>query len=116
MRDGADMDTFIAKLRTTVHPCMELDLPLYAVRECDIVRCAQDNDLHFLNCACRFTERVANKEEESKRREMKELLAHMERSNPEAANNIFRSMHNVALDCIVGWRREGKRGSFLDEY
>lgn len=113
---GAEIKTMMPKLRSTGHPGMELIRPLYAVRERDIVRWAQDNDLHFLNCACRFTERVANKEEESKRREMKELLAHMERSNPEAANNIFRSMHNVALDCIVGWRREGKRGSFLDEY
>ena len=48
--------------------------------------------------------------------EVKALLAELEKSNPEAANNIFRSMHNVALDCIVGWRRGGARGSFLDEY
>ena len=93
---GAEIKTMMPKLRSTGHPGMELIRPLYAVRERDIVRWAQDN--------------------ESKRREMKQLLAQMERSNPEAANNIFRSMHNVALDCIVGWRREGKRGSFLDEY
>ena len=113
---GAEIKTMMPKLRSTGHPGMELIRPLYAVRERDVVRWAQDNDLHFLNCACRFTERVANKEEESKRREMKQLLVHMEQTNPEAANNVFRSMHNVALDCIVGWRKDGKRGSFLDEY
>ena len=113
---GAEIKTMMPKLRSTSHAGMELIRPLYAVRERDIVAWAAYNDLSFLNCACRFTERVANKEEESKRREMKELLARMEESNPDAADNVFRSMHNVALDCIVGWRKGGRRGSFLDEY
>ena len=113
---GAESKTMMPKLRSTSHAGMELIRPLYAVRERDIVAWAAYNDLSFLNCACRFTERVANKEEESKRREMKELLAHMEESNPDAADNVFRSMHNVALDCVVGWRKGGRRGSFLDEY
>ena len=113
---GAEVRTMMPKLRSTGHPGMELIRPLYAVRERDIVRWARESGLTFLNCACRFTERVAGKEEESKRAEVKALLAELEKSNPEAANNIFRSMHNVALDCIVGWRRGGTRGSFLDEY
>ena len=113
---GAEIKTMMPKLRSTSHEGMELIRPLYAVRERDIVAWAQYNGLLFLNCACRFTERVANKEDESKRREMKELLSRLEQSNPDAADNVFRSMHNVALDCIVGWRRGGARGSFLDEY
>ena len=103
-------------IKSTSHPGMELIRPLYAVRERDIIDWANYNDLSFLGCACRFTERVAGKEEESKRKEMKELLAFMEQTNPEAANNIFRSLHNVALDCIVGWRKGGERGSFLTDY
>ena len=47
---------------------------------------------------------------------MKQLVVQMEKTNPAAADNVFRSLHNVALDCIVGWRKGGKRGSFLDEY
>lgn len=113
---GAEIKTMMPKLRSTGHAGMELIRPLYAVRERDIVAWAEHNGLHFLNCACRFTERVANKEEESKRREMKTLLAQLEAVNPAAADNVFRSMHNVALDCIVGWRKDGVRGSFLDEY
>lgn len=113
---GAEIKTMMPKLRSTGHPGMELIRPLYSVRERDIVRWAQENGLSFLNCACRFTERVEGKEEESKRREMKLLVAYMEQTNPEAANNIFRSMHNVASDCIVGWRKDGVHHSFLDDY
>ena len=86
------------------------------MRERDVVAWAEYNGLKFLNCACRFTERVADNEEESKRREMKQLVVQMEKTNPAAADNVFRSLHNVALDCIVGWRKGGKRGNFLDEY
>ena len=86
---GAEIKTMMPKLRSTSHAGMELIRPLYAVRERDIVAWAAYNDLSFLNCACRFTERVANKEEESKRREMKELLAHMEESNPDAAPTLL---------------------------
>ena len=113
---GAEVKTMMPKLRSTSHPGMQLIRPLYAVRERDIVAWAQWNGLSFLGCACRFTERVAGKEEESKRKEMKELLARLERENPAAADNVFRSMHNVALDCVLGWRRGGTRTSFLDEY
>lgn len=113
---GAEIKTMMPKLHSTSHEGMELIRPLYAVRERDVVAWAEYNGLKFLNCACRFTERVADKEEESKRREMKQLVAQMEKTNPAAADNVFRSLHNVALDCIVGWRKGGKRGNFLDEY
>lgn len=113
---GAEYRTMMPKLRSTGHAGMELIRPLYAVRERDIVAWARGCGLAFLNCACRFTERVAGKEEESKRNEMKQLLAQLERTNPAAAENVFRSAHNVALDCIVGWRKGGVRGNFLDTY
>ena len=71
---GAEIKTMMPKLRSTGHPGMDLIRPLYSVRERDIMRWAMDNDLHFLNCACRFTESGANKEEESRRREMHQLL------------------------------------------
>lgn len=113
---GAELKTMMPKLKSTSHPGMELIRPLYAVRESRVKAWAEYHGLTFLNCACRFTERVQNKEEESKRREMKALIARLEAENPEAANNVFRSMHNVCLDCIVGWRKGGVRENFLDTY
>ena len=113
---GAEIRTMLPKLRSTSHVGMELIRPLYAVRERDISAWAAHHGLTFLNCACRFTERSAEKEGESKRQEMKALLASLGQANPAAAENVFRSTQNVALDCIVGWRKDGRRGSFLDEY
>ena len=94
---GAEVKTMMPKLRSTSHPGMELIRPLYSVREKDIIAWANYNDLSFLGCACRFTERVADKEEESKRKEMKELLAYMEQTNPEAANNVFRIKETIVM-------------------
>ncbi len=113
---GAEIKTMLPKLRSTSHPGMELIRPLYAVRERDIIAWAEYNGLTFLRCACRFTERMGDKAEDGKRKEMKDLVARLEQSHPDAAKNIFTSMHNVALDCIVGWRKGGVRGNFCDNY
>ena len=66
---GAELKTMMPKLKSTSHAGMELIRPLYAVRESRIKGWAEYHGLTFLNCACRFTERVQNKEEESKRLE-----------------------------------------------
>ena len=113
---GAEVKTMLPKLRSTSHPGMELIRPLYAVRERDIVAWAQYNGLSFLRCACRFTERLGEGAENSKRTEMKELISRLEETNPAAAKNIFTALHNVSLDCIVGWRKGEERGSFLATY
>lgn len=72
---------------------MRLIRPMYRVRESEIIRWRDENGLTFLNCACRRTERGA--QSDSKRLEMKRLIADLERTNPDAARNIFRSMHNI---------------------
>lgn len=113
---GAEIKTMLPKLRSTSHEGMELIRPLYAVHEEDIKAWAKHHALTFLNCACRFTEKVANKEEESKRKEMKTLLVDLKKCNPEADGNVFRALHNVCLDGVVGWRKDGERHTFLDEY
>lgn len=113
---GAEIKTMLPKLRSTSHPGMELIRPLYGVRERHIIEWAQYNNLTFLRCACRFTERLGDGAEDGKRREMKQLVAQLEAKHPDAAKNIFISMHNVALDCIVGWRKDGARGDFTENY
>ncbi len=113
---GAEIKTMLPKLKSTSHAGMELIRPLYAVRESDVKAWASYHKLTFLNCACRFTERVENKEEESKRKEMKQLLGELKRVNPEADANVFRALHNVCMDGVIGWRKNGERYSFLDVY
>ncbi|MBO5045827.1 MAG: tRNA 2-thiocytidine biosynthesis protein TtcA [Clostridia bacterium] len=113
---GAEVKTMMPKLHSTSHKGMQLIRPLYMVREEDIVAWAKYNGLTFLNCACRFTEKVASKEEESKRREIKRLISSLKEGHPDIDKNIFRSMHNVNLDSTLGWRKGREWKSFLTEY
>ncbi len=119
---GAQVNTMMPKLHSTNFPGMELIRPLYLVREADILSWKEDNGLGFLQCACRFTERIDKEkalEEEvhsSKRQEVKELIRELEKVNPGVAKNIFRSVENVNLDACIGYVKGGERHHFLETY
>ena len=77
---GAQVQTMMPKLHSTNFPGMELIRPLYLVREEDIIHWMNYNDLHFIQCACRFTESCAScggTEKGSKRAEIKDLINHL---------------------------------------
>ena len=122
MLDGAQVNTMMPKLHSTNFEGMELIRPLYLVKEQDILAWKEYNHLRFLQCACRFTERIAREralEEEvhsSKRQEMKELIQHFRQVNPHIETNIFKSVENVNLDACIGYVKDGKRHHFLEEY
>ena len=113
---GAQIQTMLPKLHSTNYEGMELIRPLYLVREADILKWRDYNSLRFLRCACRFTEAADADEQLSKRIEVKELIARMKRTNPDVEARIFRSVENVCLDSVVGWKTGGVRHSFLDDY
>jgi tRNA(Ile)-lysidine synthase TilS/MesJ len=97
---------------------MELIRPLYLVREEDILAWKRYNDLQFIQCACRFTENcmLGDNGGGSKRQEMKVLLKKFRQVNSHIDMNIFRSVHNVNLDTIIGYRNGSGSHSFLDDY
>ena len=70
---GAEIKTMLPKLHSENFEGLELIRPLYLVKEKDILSWAKSNNLSFLNCACRFTER-SKEENISKRKEIKELI------------------------------------------
>ena len=75
------------------------------------------NELTFINCACRFTEACSvNDDGTSKRLEMKKLVANLRKVNPNAPYNIFKSLDNVNLNCVLGTKKNGVYKSFLEEY
>jgi len=113
---GAELKTMMPKLHSENFEGLELIRPLYLVKEDDIIAWKDYNNLTFLNCACRFTEKVSTKEEESKRREIKELIKQLKKNNDRIDSNIFTSTSNVNLDTIVGYKKNRKFHSFLDEY
>ena len=116
---GAQIQTMMPKLHSTNFEGMELIRPLYLVREADIIHWAQYNDLHFIQCACRFTEGCAScggTEKGSKRADVKRLIHSLEQENPYVAKNIFRSVENVNIDTVVGYKQHGIRHNFLEGY
>lgn len=106
------------RLKSDSVPGMELIRPLYKVREQEIIAWRDENKLEFLACACRTTREMKIRPDgsaDSKRLEMKNLVQQLNRLNPDADRNIFRSMHNVNLDAVIAWKTGGKIHSFLDE-
>jgi len=113
---GGQLQSMPPKLHSRNFPGMELIRPMYMVHEEDIIAWARYNGLDFIRCACRFTERQSDYESGSKRREVKELLRELKRDNPDIEKSIFRSVHNLHLDTMAGYKTEGQWHSFLERY
>ena len=120
MLHGAQIQTMMPKLHSTNFEGMELIRPLYLVRESDICAWRDYNELHFLQCACHFTDTCSTCHEDgttsSKRLETKKLIASLKKDNPFIEANIFKSVENVNLDTVIGYKKDGVRHHFLDEY
>ena len=120
MIHGAQIQTMMPKLHSTNFEGMELIRPMYLVREADICAWRDYNDLHFLQCACHFTDTCTTCHEDgttsSKRLDTKKLIAELKKTNPYVESNIFSSVENVNLDTIIEYKKGGVRHNFLDEY
>ena len=115
---GSEIKTMLPKLHSENFPGLELIRPLYLVRENDVLAWRDYNNLEFLNCACKFTELTSDIEKEniSKRKEIKKLIASLKKVNPNIDNNIFNSINNINLNTVLGYKRDGIKYSFLDDY
>ena len=117
---GAQIQTMMPKLHSTNFEGMELIRPLYLVREADICAWRDYNELHFLQCACHFTDTCTTCHEDGttsgKRLETKKLIAELKKTNPFIESNIFRSVENVNLDTVIEYKKDGVRHNFMDEY
>ena len=115
---GAQLQAMLPKLHSTNFPGMELIRPMYCVHEDDIIAWQRYNGLDFLACACKFTERTAtrDKESKSKRKYVKNMLKEMKKTSPDIEKCIFNAIHTVQLDTFPGWKDSGGEHSFLDNY
>lgn len=118
MMYSSEIKTMLPKLHSTNFEGMELIRPLYKVKEKDIISWSKHNGLRFLQCACKMTEKSADIENLSKRKETKQLIEDIKKFNPAADDNIFRSLHNVNLATMPGYRDcdSGELHSFLEKY
>ena len=113
---GAEIKTMMPKLHSENFEGLELIRPLYLVKEDDIISWKNANNLTFINCACRFTEKSAIDNNVSKRKEMKELIKNLRKINKEIDHNIFKALDNINLNCVLGTKKDGIYKSFLEEY
>lgn len=117
---GAQVQTMMPKLHSTNFEGMELIRPLYLIREEDIKHWRDYNDLYFLQCACHFTDTCSSCRDDgtsnSKRLEVKKLIAQLKKENPYIESNIFKSVENVNLSTIIAYKENGVRHHFLERY
>lgn len=113
---GSETKTMMPKLHSDNFEGIELIRPLYLVKEDDIISWARYNNLTFLNCACKFTQRSLVDENVSKRKEIKNLIKELKKVNNNIDINIFTSLNNVNLNCVLGTKKNGIYKSFLEDY
>ena len=119
MLNTGTFQTMLPKLHSDNFDNMELIRPLYLIREKDIKTWVNSNHLKFLRCACKLTERidkVKTGDSGSQRLETKKLIASLISYNANVESNIFKSAENINLDKSLGYIKDGKKHSFLDEY
>ena len=116
---GAQIQTMMPKLHSTNFEGMQLIRPMYLIKEEDILAWRDYHGLEFLQCACRFTEKISEAEDgigESKRQEMKMLMKQFRETSPHIEMNIFRSVENVNLSTVVAYKKDGVEHHFLETY
>lgn len=111
---GAELKTMLPKLRSENFSGLELIRPMYLIREKNIINWAKYNELEFLNCACKFTEKESI--DESARIHMKQLISELESINSFIPNNIFKSASNANLDALLGYKKDNIKYNYLDDY
>jgi tRNA(Ile)-lysidine synthase TilS/MesJ/rhodanese-related sulfurtransferase len=117
---GGQVQTMMPKLHSTNFEGMELIRPMYLIRQDDIISWQRYHGLHFLQCACHFTQTcdscAVDGTSESKRLETRMLIKELKQTNPYVEANIFKSVENVNLATVIAYKDKGVKHHFLDEY
>ena len=122
---SGQVQTMMPRLWSDNFEGMQLIRPMFFVREEDILRFRDAHGLTFIRCACKFTQMTAAPSDGSgkgtgdslsKRLEIKHMIAEMKKVNPSVEANIFRSMENIHLAAVLGYKTpDGLMHSFLEE-
>ena len=98
---GAEIKTMMPKLHAENYNGMELIRPLYAVSEHAVKLWQTNSGLTFLHSGCPLHEEGCSG---SKRAQTKSLIALIKQQIPDADGQLFRSLHNVNLGMVPGYR------------
>lgn len=116
---SSQLQCMLPKLHSTNFEGIELIRPLYCIREEDILAWRNYNELEFIQCACRFTENCSicdNGGGGSKRQEVKTLIRRLKRDNPQIEMSIFNSVHAVHIETFPGFKKNGMKHTYLEDY
>ncbi len=119
MMYGSQLQGMMPRIKSTNFSGMELIRPMYCILEEDIISWKNYNELSFIQCACRFTEKMSETGDgvgESKRQEIKMLITELKKTNPDIEHNLFKSIHNVNVDTFVEYKLKGEEHSFLENF
>lgn len=118
MLNSGTFQTMLPKLHSDNFDNMELIRPLYLIREKDILTWVSSNNLRFIRCACKMTERIDSNtgDSGSQRQETKQLIASLKDYNANVESNIFKSAENVNLDKVMAYKIDNIKHNFLDDY
>ena len=118
MLNGGQIQGMLPRLYSTNYKGMELIRPLYYVHEDCILNWRNRNELEFIACACKMTENINEKGEQtdSARQRVKMLIKELKKTNEFVEDNIFMSMNNVQLDTVLGYKVKDKRFSFMERF
>jgi len=104
--------TMLPKARSKNYEGLELIRPMYLIKEADIKRFVNYHEITFPSKGCEFQDR----NEDTKRKEVKELIDKLRKTYENIDINIFRSAENINLQSVLGYFDDEKKTNFLDEY
>ena len=109
---GGQVQAMLPRVKAKNYEGMELIRPLYFTREQSVIDWAEYCGLTFLPCDC-----PAKKlESDTKRAEIKHLIASLAANNPQIEANIFNAVKNVDTAKLLGWRDANGKHNFLDQF
>jgi tRNA(Ile)-lysidine synthase TilS/MesJ len=104
--------TMMPKLKSKNFEGMEVIRPMYYIKEKDIITYMKYSEIETMQCGCR----IASRDLDSKREEVKQLIKKLKKTNPVIEKHIFKTALNVNLDCVIEWEYNNKKYNFMDFY
>ncbi len=110
---GGQVQAMLPRLQSKNYPGMELIRPLYHVRESAVLAWTEACGLTFLPCGCPASAR----KEDTKRAEIKALIASLAADNPQIEANLLNAVKNVDVSKVLGWRDgNSQKHFFVDKF
>jgi tRNA 2-thiocytidine biosynthesis protein TtcA len=104
--------TMLPKVKSKNYEGLELIRPMYLIKEEEVKKLMNYHNLQVSHKGCLFQEKQIN----TKRDEMKQMISELRNVYENIDINIFRSAENINLDSTLGFIKDDVKHSYLEEY